>query len=138
MERDMSRILSLTFFLTLAFIFSACTNNDYGRYDSNGRYYDDGRYRPTYSNRDYDRDRYYRERERERLEQERRDLAIERDRLERERERAQHHSHKEQHTSRPAPERCPSGWKPGSCSKKDRKHGCKDMRMPRGLGCRTR
>ncbi len=36
-----------------------------------------------------------------------------------------------------APERCPSGFSPSEnkCSSAERKKGCKDMRLPGGLGC---
>jgi hypothetical protein len=77
-------------------------------------------------------------RERERLEEERRRLERERERLERERER--------QDSYRPPPpparppasyDRCPAGFTPSEdkCSREERKRGCKDIRMPSGLGC---
>jgi hypothetical protein len=83
---------------------------------------------------------YYDRRERERLEEERRRLERERERLERERDR--------QDAYRPPPpppaprppanyDRCPAGFSPSEdkCSKEERKRGCKDIRMPSGLGC---
>lgn len=108
---------------------------------SYGGGYGSGGYNDPYY--DYDRDEYYRERERDRirdeqkdLDRERRKLDRERDELERQRERA----------SRPPPpppppvERCPSGFSPSErkCSKEERKRGCKDMRLPGGLGCVSR
>ncbi|MCB0331499.1 MAG: hypothetical protein KDD70_17630 [Bdellovibrionales bacterium] len=87
---------------------------------------------------------YYRDRERDRirderqdLEEERRRVEDERRRLERQRERERQQAQKPVYSAPPKRESCPSGWRPGRCSTKDRKHGCKDMRMPGGLGCRT-
>lgn len=93
-------------------------------YYGSGPYYGGG----SYSDR----------RERQRLEEERRRLERERERLERERER--------QDSYRPPPppprppaqyDRCPAGFSPSEnkCSKEERKRGCKDIRMPSGLGC---
>lgn len=131
----MKNISILLLFLLLGQGIMSCSNMNDPYYNNSGRYYDDGRYNPRYTS---GRDRYYNERERDRIENERRDLAIERDRLERERERLERQKDREARRPAPqAPETCPSGWRPGSCSKKDRKHGCKDKRMPRGLGCRT-
>jgi hypothetical protein len=105
----------------------------YGRgpaYNSGG-YYGDPYYRDPYY-RDERRDA---QRERERLEQERERLKDERRRLERERQRQP--SSPPPPVVRPQPERCPSGFSPSEnkCSHEERKRGCKDIRMPGGLGC---
>lgn len=34
-------------------------------------------------------------------------------------------------------ETCPSGFRPGRCGDNERRSGCKDMRLPGGLGCRS-
>lgn len=106
----------------------------------NDPYFDPG-YRPydqRYDDRyDYRRDRYYEERrelqrERERAEAERRRLEEERLRAERARE---------QYSASPPPaaqpERCPPGFTPSEikCTPQERKRGCKDVRLPGGLGC---
>lgn len=107
------------------------TPPSYGRpYGGGGYYGGDPYYGSSYQDR----------RERERLEEERRRLERERERLERERER--------QDAYRPPPpppqyrppasqERCPAGFSPSEnkCSSEERKRGCKDIRMPSGLGC---
>lgn len=109
----------------------------YGRPYGGGGYYGGDPYYgsgPTYGSSYQDR------RERERLEEERRRLERERERLERERER--------QDAYRPPPpppqyrppasqDRCPAGFSPSEnkCSSEERKRGCKDIRMPSGLGC---
>ena len=106
-----------------------------------------GGYDPYYRGSNYD-DYYERRRRREyyserrELEKERRQLEKERERLERERER----NYKEKKKAPPvyAPpkktpvrERCPAGFSPSErkCTKKERRKGCKDLRMPGGLGC---
>ncbi len=76
----------------------------------------------------YDRD-YSLERERRELEDERYRLEQERLRLERE--------NQQQAVAAVKPEICPSGFIPGRCADRERKHGCKDMRTAGGLGCRT-
>ncbi len=127
--------------LAVAAVFNGCANlNDpygYGGgynpppapppppYYGGAPYYGGGSY---YGNDPYRRERRDLERERERLEEERR-------RLERERER--------QPTppvyTRPAPsaDRCPAGFSPSErkCTPEERRRGCRDMRMPSGLGC---
>ena len=109
-----------------------------GGYNGGGGYYGrDPYYRPDPY---YGGSSYQDRRERERLEEERRRLERERERLERERER--------QDSYRPPPpppqarppahyDRCPAGFTPSEdkCSKEERKRGCKDIRMPSGLGC---
>lgn len=74
---------------------------------------------------------------------ERRELERERDRLEWERRRLEEERRREQYSPPPpppparAPERCPSGFSPSErkCSQEERRRGCKDMRLPGGLGC---
>ncbi len=92
----------------------------YGNGYNNGYGYGDG----------YDR------RERERLEEERRRLERERERLEQERQR-QDVYRPPPLPPRPAPDRCPPGFSPSEnkCSTEERRRGCKDIRMPSGLGC---
>lgn len=67
------------------------------------------------------------------LEYERQKLELERERLELEKEKAKHEAATSQ-----APDVCPAGFRPGRCGDRERKKGCKDMRTPRGLGCRTK
>ena len=85
----------------------------------------------------YYRDDYYRERERERLRREQREVDRERERLEDERRRLERE--RESNYNRPPPPRetCPSGFSPSErkCTPEERKRGCKDMRLPGGLGC---
>lgn len=87
----------------------------------------------------YDND-YYRRRE---LDRQQRQLNRERDRVQDERERLQ--EERRRIASQPPPytppprvqERCPSGFSPSEqkCSAEERRRGCKDMRLPGGLGC---
>jgi len=74
-------------------------------------------------------------RERNELERERERLEAERQRLERERQRDPYRPP----ITRPAPQqdRCPPGFSPSErkCSPDERRRGCRDMRMPSGLGC---
>lgn len=101
---------------------------------------------------DYNRDEYYRERDYDR----KRDLERERERLERERERLERERQRNdwqrndrhgndsgwQRNSPPQQreERCPSGFSPSErkCSQEERRRGCRDMRLPGGLGCVSR
>jgi hypothetical protein len=78
---------------------------------------------------------YQDRRERERLERERDRLEDERERLEKERNRRP--TYRPPPPPPPAPERCPSGYSPSEqkCSNEERRRGCKDMRLPGGLGC---
>lgn len=93
----------------------------------------------------YRRDDYYRRAERDRLRDERRETQVERRRLEDERRRAdqerrqleeQRRAQQQQARER-RQERCPSGFSPSErkCSSEERRRGCKDMRLPGGLGC---
>lgn len=132
-ENLMVHFKKFLLFLLFPILLASCSglNRNY----STGSRYDDPYY-PGYYSRGDD---YYRERERERLDRERRDLERDRRRLEREKEKLDRQ--KSNAYKRPKvqdkPETCPSGFRPGRCSKKDRKHGCRDMRTPGGLGCRT-
>lgn len=104
----------------------------YGYGNSNDRY-------------EYERRReeeYRRERDREHhreLERERRRLEEERRRLEEERERNNYRPPPPPPPPRPI-ERCPSGFSPSEnkCSTEERRRGCRDMRLPGGLGCVSR
>lgn len=91
--------------------------------------YDRG-YDRDYDHRDYD---YHRDRE---LERERRETEHERQRLENERQRLEAERQHQNERQR-VQERCPSGFQPSEqkCSPDERRRGCKDMRLPGGLGC---
>ena len=90
----------------------------------------------------YYRDDYYRDRERDRIRREQRELDRERDRIEAERRRLEEERNNEY--NRPPPpqriERCPSGFTPSEqkCTPEERRRGCRDMRLPGGLGCVSR
>lgn len=111
----------------------------YGGYGS-GPYYGGGPY-------GYRDDYYYNQRERDRLQAERDRIERERNRLEREREQQQYQRPYPPPYQpppppppiRPAPayDRCPAGFSPSEnkCSPEERRRGCKDIRLPSGLGC---
>lgn len=105
-----------------------------GRYNSYPNSYPNNSYN---SGRDY---RYEREldREREELDRERQELEEERRRINQERKRATPPPAPQPPT--PPPERCPAGFSPSEnkCSKAERREGCKDIRLPGGLGCVSR
>lgn len=98
-----------------------------------GGYYgrDDNYYPPE---RDY-RDDYQYQREQD----ERRDLERERNQIERERIQLEREKMRASvaATAAPIAERCPAGFQPSEnkCSREERQRGCKDMRLPGGLGC---
>jgi len=140
-------LLKLSIGCTAILALSGCPNmNDPyapSPYDSGGYGYDRGGYGSGY---DSGRDDYYRERDRDRkrdLQRERNRLEEERERLERERERNHDRGNDNWRPNTPPPsyrperERCPSGFSPSEnkCSGEERKRGCKDMRLPGGLGC---
>lgn len=85
-------------------------------------------------------------RERERLRDERERLERERERLERERNRQPVYVPPSYQppviSQRPPPQqdRCPAGFSPSEqkCSPAERRRGCKDIRLPSGLGCVNR
>lgn len=93
-------------------------------------YYGGGGY---YGNDPYRREKRDIQRERDRLEEERR-------RLERERDRQPPPPPSYTRPSPPQADRCPSGFSPSEvkCSPEERRRGCRDMRMPSGLGCVSR
>lgn len=124
---------SLAFLLLLGSI-TACTDLGDPYYSPPPSYGYGGGYDPYY------RDDYYSERERERLRRERRELERERDRIEYERDRIDREQEKYNRPPPPPPpreERCPSGFTPSEkkCTPEERRRGCKDMRLPGGLGC---
>lgn len=86
-----------------------------------------------------DRERNRIERDRRRLDQERDQIENDRDRLARERNEQQRQQQwqQEQQARPPRQESCPSGFSPSEnkCSREERRRGCKDMRLPSGLGC---
>lgn len=94
--------------------------------------YDDYEYdrRNDYQRERTQEERWKIERERDRLSDERADLEQQRRDIERQ---------KRELATAPAPvaERCPSGFSPSEqkCSREERRRGCKDMRLPGGLGC---
>ena len=145
-----SQIRTFLSFIIMAFsgaLISGCVdpyysgsygNGSYG--GSHGPYYDDhhhGGYGGRYDDDDY------RDRERERLRDEREKLEREREKAERERERAEAErerleAEREEIAKRPKePEHCPPGFSPSErkCSAEERRRGCRDMRLPGGLGC---
>ena len=101
-------------------------NGGYG----NGGYGNGGYGNGGYGNGGYNNNR----REQQELERERERLENERERLERERENV--------YRAPAAPprqvfERCPAGFSPSEqkCTQDERRRGCRDMRLPGGLGC---
>jgi len=128
-----TKVISLVF---IAFL-PAC--NDYGNSFSDP-YYDpyqqNDPYRNSYGNDDYYRNQRERrdiDRERDRIERERRDLERERDRQNSYKPPVYNPPVQQQ----PRAESCPSGFSPSEnkCSVEERRRGCKDMRLPGGLGC---
>lgn len=91
------------------------------------------------------RDDYYDSREERYIAREKDRLELDRERLESERaqfnaERRYKDSLEQRPTAPPVAaraERCPSGFVPSEqkCTGEERKHGCKDIRLPGGLGC---
>lgn len=104
-----------------------------GGYGAPPPYY--GGQQPYYGGGYYDNGYYGRERRE--LERERERLEDERERLERERQRERQPQYSPPPPPRPAPERCPPGFSPSEqkCSREERRRGCRDMRLPGGLGC---
>jgi hypothetical protein len=90
----------------------------------------------------YGDDFYRNQRERERLDRERDRIEQERWRLERERDQQYQRPYQPPPPSRPAPsqDRCPPGFSPSEnkCSQDERRRGCRDIRLPSGLGCVSR
>lgn len=124
-------------FVLISIVASGCAGlNDpgygYGGPYGGGPY---GAPQPAYGGY-YGNDPYYR-REQQELQRERERLENERRKLERERERQPSY---QPPPSRPQPERCPPGFSPSEqkCSREERRRGCRDMRLPGGLGCVSR
>lgn len=142
--KNLPLILSLSLLSLISiFTLSGCVDLDdaYRSPSSQGRY-DDYR-RDGYNDRRNDWDRNSTRDERYRLEQERERAEAERRRLEDERRRAEEERRRD--SWRPPPqvrveEHCPSGFSPSEqkCSKEERRRGCRDMRLPGGLGCVSR
>lgn len=99
-------------------------NNGYNSGYGNGGYYD-----PYYNNN--------RHREQQ-LNREQQELQDERRRIDAQRRELEAQRQAERYTP-PAPrqEHCPSGFSPSEnkCSQSERRNGCRDMRLPGGLGC---
>jgi hypothetical protein len=112
-----------------------CVEGDNWGIDRRGVWVDDGcraEFRVDSRSRyGYDRDRHddrrHGNRERDELERER--VELERQRLELERQRQQQTAVQR--------EQCPPGFRPSEnkCSSEERRRGCKDIRLPNGLGC---
>lgn len=120
--------------------YSSRHNFDWDPHNRYNRHDNFDRYNPHSPFDDYDRtSRTERELayQRERLERDREQL--ERQRLEQERSRlaSERQNWSQQPPQRPNIAGCPPGSRPGRCSDKDRKHGCRDWRIPSGLGCRS-
>lgn len=96
--------------------------------------WDDG-YRDRYRRDEIRRERRDIERERDRLDAER--DALERERREEERRRLEEERREQYQPQRPVREVCPPGFSPSEqkCSPDERRRGCKDIRLPGGLGC---
>ena len=113
-----------------------------GCVDLNDPYSSRPSYDGGYHGGGYYDDDYHRRREWERTREQRHDLERERERLEDERRRLERE--REQIHNRPPPppavERCPPGFSPSErkCSQDERRRGCKDIRLPGGLGCVNR
>lgn len=129
----MRTILTPLILSSLLLCLSACVapSSDGGYRDPSYGGYNNGRYNNDYDRYDERRERREIERERDRLEDERRRL---------EQERRDQNRPVYRPSSPPparAPERCPSGFSPSEnkCSQEERRRGCKDMRLPGGLGC---
>lgn len=129
---------ALTILVLALTIFTGCVNpnnsNPYPSYPPSGGGYGGGYGNSGYYGNQYDRDQedYYRAKE------ERRRLNEERRRLEDERERLAAEQRRQEHTRPPPPrERCPAGFAEtnSKCTDKERKKGCRDIKMPSGLRC---
>lgn len=136
MQKTKSHTIILSLFLLI--LLTGCTElSGYGSPGYNNSYADPY-YGPPRGNGygyGYD-DRDWRNR------QDRRDIERERDRLEKERRDLERERWKQENSYTPPPvarprEQCPSGFSPSEqkCSPEERRRGCKDMRLPGGLGC---
>jgi len=130
-----------------ALLLSSCAdfNSPYSSSPPRGGYndpYNNSGYGAPYGGYRNDDDYY---RDRERIKDEERELNRDRRRVEDERRRLdEERRHNNDNQYRPAPppqrqepDRCPSGFSPSEnkCSTEERRRGCKDMRLPGGLGC---
>jgi len=137
MKTIKTKLLVMAFSLFSIIFMTGCAEfND--PYPSYGNSYGND----PYYNGNYRNDDYYREKERDRLRHERRENEREKDRLEAERRRIEEEREREREATRyrpppPSQDRCPSGYSPSEnkCSQEERRRGCKDMRLPSGLGC---
>jgi hypothetical protein len=125
-------------FSFLFLLLSGCAGLNDGLYNdgynnNNNRYENDRYYGSQY---EYDRRRDALRREQDDLYEQRRRLEEERQRLEAERAKPPPPIYRPL-PSRPSNDRCPPGFQPSErrCSNKERKRGCKDMRLPSGMGC---
>lgn len=139
----MRRFITRTLAVTLIAL-AGCDAND----SSYSRPYNEPYYRGSGRDYDYERRRdeeYRRDREREEYRHDKREWERDRERRERgererrEREENDHRRHEERQAPPPprVEEHCPSGFQPSErkCSSDERRHGCKDVRLPGGLGC---
>lgn len=95
-------------------------------------------YNDPYEDRYYDSESDYRDYDRERVrESERRELDLEKQRLDYERRRFDEERQLQQRDPAQLKEQCPNGFSPSEnkCTVEERRRGCKDMRLPGGLGC---
>lgn len=131
------RLFSSSFVLIISiFLICGCVDPYYS--GSGGGYRE-----PSYGHSGYGGyDNGYGSYEDRRDRRERKELERERDRLEDERRRLEEERRNRPVYSPPPPprhveEHCPSGYSPSEnkCSQEERRRGCKDMRLPGGLGC---
>lgn len=117
-------------FALVALVGCAEFNDPYG---SGYGYNNGGSYNGGYSNDDYYRNRH----ERRELDRERNRIEDERERLRDEQERERQRQQQQYRVRPPVQDHCPSGYSPSEqkCSQQERRNGCKDMRLPSGLGC---
>jgi len=135
------RCAALIGFLSVAVNLTGCADLNYPYGGGSGGGYSD----PYYNGTRYD-DQYYRDREIQRAREQQRELDIERDKLDRERreldaERSRNDARiPPPRVQPPPPEHCPSGFSPSEnkCSPDERRRGCRDIRLPSGLGCVSR
>ena len=132
-------------FAPVAFL-TSCIDPNAGSYPSYPNSYGNSYGSPGYGS-GYG-DPYYRERrdidrDRQQADRERRDIENERDRVDAERRRIEQERARQYSPPAPPPRRqesCPSGFSQSEnkCSSEERRRGCRDMRLPGGLGCVSR
>lgn len=145
MRNKPTKISTVIFLIIIGLVISLLTScselNNPGGYNSGYRS-GDGYYGDPYYD-DYRRDDYRRrrdlDRERDRARDARRELDRERERVEEERRRLEQERNANQYRrpTQPREDRCPAGFSPSEqkCTQEERRRGCKDMRLPSGLGC---